>query len=181
MISISEWQPKFPDGRIDRVYFHWSGGDYETVFPAYHFCVSQSRGQVLVSQTNDLRANMRDVRAGGEYAAHTQGRNSYAAGIALMGMHDATPSDFGLYPITRPLYEGLCRVAAELVRFYRIPLDRSSVLTHAEAAAEDGYFGERHGERWDIARLSPDGRPLDSRDALTTGDELREIVRRYLG
>ncbi len=180
VIRIAEWRPQFPPGRIESIYFHWSGGDYETVFPAYHFCVSQAGGEVFVSETNDLRANMRDVRAGGDYAAHTQGRNSFAAGIALMGMRDATPSDFGPYPVTRPLLEGLCFVAAAIASFYAIPVEAANLLTHAEAAAADGYFGDGPDERWDIARFAPDSRPLAIGEAFAAGEELRELVRRFL-
>ena len=89
VIPIERWEPEFPRGPIQSVYLHWSGGDYATVFPSYHFCVALENGRIVVAQTNDLRANMRDVSSGGEYAAHTYRRNSFAAGIALIGMKDA--------------------------------------------------------------------------------------------
>ena len=177
MIPIEEWKPELPPGPIESVYLHWSGGDYTTVFPSYHFCVALQNGRIVVAQTSDLRANMRDVSSGGEYAAHTYRRNSFAAGLAFMGMKDATPSNFGLYPLTDALVDGLCRVAAAVVRFYGIEVDPQHVLTHAEAALLDGYFGAAEDERWDIARLAPASRPLDPCDALNAGDELRRRIR----
>lgn len=180
MIALAKWQPQLPSGRIDSIYLHWSGGDYTTVFPNYHFCVGRRNGEIVVAQTNDLGANMRDVSSGGEYAAHTYHRNSYAAGVAFMGMQNATPADFGAYPLTQPLVDGLCRVAAAIARFYEIPVDAQHILTHAEAAVVDGYFGAAEEERWDIARLEPSMRPLEPRDAAETGDELRRRIRLYL-
>jgi hypothetical protein len=51
------------------------------------------------------------------------------------------------------------------------------VLTHAEAAVADGYFGCGPDERWDIARLTPDVVPLVSSDAARAGDALRARIR----
>jgi hypothetical protein len=159
---------------------HWTAGDYATVFPAYHFCLSGA-ADVAVTGTHDLRANMRDVRAGSPaaYAAHTAGRNSFAAGIAICAMRAATPHDFGAYPLTARQIEALCLVAATLVRFYGIAL--AAVRTHAEAALDDGYFGAADdGLRWDIARLEPSPEPLLPADARTVGDRLRDRIAQAL-
>jgi hypothetical protein len=157
------------------VLLHWTAGDYATIFPAYHFCLSGER-DVVVTATHDLRANMRDVRdAPDAYAAHTLGRNSYAAGIAVCAMHAASPRDFGSYPLTPDQIEALCVVAAALVRFYGIALHE--VRTHAEAALEDGYFGAGGEDvRWDIARLHPAAQPLRPAEALEVGDRLRRRI-----
>jgi len=53
-------------------------------------------------------------------------------------------------------------------------------MTHAEAALHDGYFGTEPEQRWDIARLKPEPRPLVEQDALDTGEELRARIRRFL-
>lgn len=155
---------------------HWTGHDYERVFPAYHFCVS-GPDEVLVHQTHDLRHNMRDVRLDPErsYAAHTRGRNSWSIGLAAAAMDGATPSDFGAYPITAAQLDALCRVAAALAEFYGI--DLVAIRTHAEAALDDGYFGAGDdGLRWDIARLRPSAEPLERAEAAAAGDELRRRI-----
>ncbi|MDP9024569.1 MAG: N-acetylmuramoyl-L-alanine amidase, partial [Candidatus Eremiobacteraeota bacterium] len=108
--------------------------------------------------------------------AHTYGRNSFAAGISVMAMKGAVPSDFGDYPLTDQLVDALCCVGAAIVRAYGIPVDETHVLTHAEAAIADGYFGEGEGERWDIARLHPDPSPLTVHNAIDTGAELRRRI-----
>ena len=171
----------FPEGRIERIYLHWSAGDYATVFPAYHYCVIYEDAKARTVRTNDLRANMRDVRAapGEPYAAHTGGRNSYAAGLSIMAMQDARPDDFGPYPLREEAIDELCRTAAAIASFYGIPVDDEHVMTHAEAALIDGYFGTAQDERWDIARLAPSDRPLVPQDAGIAGNELRQRIRSH--
>ncbi len=174
--KIADWKPEFPEGRIERIYTHWSAHDYRAVFPAYHYCVAtDDDGKIVVVNTHDPRANMRDVYAQPEppYAQHTRGRNSFAVGISIMSMQGSTPADFGEYPLTEPLIDALCLVGAKLAAFYHIPIDADHVMSHAEAAKIEGYFGTAENERWDIARLSAAPRPLVPDDAITVGDELR--------
>jgi hypothetical protein len=180
---VSQWAPQFPSGRLDAIYLHWSGFDYESVFESYHVCVAMRvGGEIAIVETNDLRANMRDVYAQPDlpYAAHTFRRNSFAAGVAIMGMHDARPDDFGSYPLTPPLVDALCLVAARIAHRYGIAVDAEHVLTHAEAALADGYFGtDPIEDRWDIARLVPSASPLTENDAIVTGEELRGKIRAF--
>jgi len=180
--SLEQSEPALPAGRIDRLYVHWSAHDYRSVFPAYHFCITRAEGdQIVVVNTHDVRDNMRDVAEGPErpYAAHTRGRNAYALGVSAMAMHEATPADFGRFPLTEQLVDALCRVTATLASIYRVPLDAAHVMSHAEAALHDGYFGTGPNERWDIARLAEDPRPLLPRDATRVGDELRARMQRF--
>ena len=175
-VSLRDWRPLLPAGDLRSISLHWTAGDYATVYPAYHFCVSGARDP-LVHHTHDLRENMRDVRADPSlpYAAHTRGRNSWSIGISVAAMHDATPADFGAFPLTEPQLEALCRVAAVLARFYGI--DVAAVRTHAEAALADGYFGAGSDEvRWDIARLRPAPEPLEPGEATATGDWFRTRI-----
>lgn len=182
--KLAEWPAEFPEGRIERIYTHWSAHDYRSVFPAYHFCVAtDDDGEIVVVNTHDPRANMRDVYAEPEpaYAQHTRGRNSFAVGISIMSMEGSKPADFGPYPLTEPLIDALCYVGAKIAAFYHIPIDADHVMSHAEAAKIEGYFGTADNERWDIARLSAAPRPLVEEDAVTVGDELRRRMRAYLG
>ncbi len=155
---------------------HWTAGDYETVFPAYHLCL-RGAADVAVVATHDLRANMRDVAADGRapYAAHVAGRNSWTIGIAICAMGGATPSDFGRWPLTRAQLDALAVVARTLADAYAIPL--AAIRTHAEAALEDGYFGAGDDDcRWDIARLAPSAAPLAPHEATATGNFLRQRI-----
>ncbi len=175
-VPLREWRPVLPAGDLRSISLHWTAGDYLTVYPAYHFCVSGER-EPLVHHTHDLRENMRDVRAEPSlpYAAHTRGRNSWSIGIALAAMRDATPADFGAFPLTEPQLDAMCRVAATLARTYAI--DPAAIRTHAEAALEDGYFGAGGDDlRWDIARLRPGRAPLQPAEAVATGDWFRTRI-----
>jgi len=174
---LRDYRPdSLPAGDLRSISLHWTGGDYETVYPAYHFVVTGPH-EILVHQTHDLRDNMRDVRAEPEqpYAAHTRGRNSFSIGLSIAAMRDATPGDFGSFPLTDELVGGLCTLAARLARRYAIPL--TAIRTHAEAALDDGYFGAGGDDvRWDIARLSAGIEPLVPSDAARIGDVLRTRI-----
>ncbi|GAC1444481.1 MAG: hypothetical protein NVS2B8_02170 [Vulcanimicrobiaceae bacterium] len=162
------------------MYLHWTGDDYRTVFPAYHFCIALGDDdRPTVVATHDLRANMRDVRAGdAPYAAHTRGRNSYAIGVSVCGMRDATPNDFGRFPLRDDSVRLMCALVADLARTYAIVVGADTIRTHAEAALDDGYFGAGDDERWDIARLHASDSPLVAGDARIVGDRLRERIAR---
>jgi hypothetical protein len=178
---LGDWRPQTP-GRIERIYVHWSAHDYASVYPAYHFCVAKNAdGSIVVANTHDVRENMRDVYVGPElpYAQHTRKRNSFALGISVMAMENATPQDFGRYPLTPELIDALCLVGGRLAAFYRVPVDAEHIMTHAEAALLDGYFGTAENQRWDIARLAPSAQPLREQEAVDIGGELRLRMRRF--
>ncbi len=173
--TLDAWKPGVP-GRIEHIYTHWSAHDYGSVFPAYHFCVAMlPSGTIVVVNTHDVRENMRDVYEGPAlpYAQHTRNRNSFALGIAVMAMEGATPFDFGRFPLTEELVDAVCSVGARLAAFYDVPVDADHVMSHAEAALRDGYFGTGKEQRWDVARLTPSPKALVEREALEVGDELR--------
>jgi hypothetical protein len=181
--KISEWTLDLPQGRIEHIYTHWSAHGYHKVFPAYHFCVATTEpGEIVVVNTHDVRENMRNVYDTPEqpYAAHTRGRNSFAIGISIMSMEGAKPDDFGAYPLTEDLIDGLCLLGARLAKFYNVPIEADHVMSHAEAALRDGYYGTLPEQRWDIARLRPEARPLVPQDGIDVGEELRSRMRRFL-
>lgn len=180
--KLREWAPDLPAGRIDNIYIHWSAHDYRSVFPAYNFCVAlDDDGEIIVVNTHDVRENMRNVYDAPDepYAAHTRKRNSFALGISVMGMQNSKPDDFGPYPLTPELIDGLCLATARLAAYYSVPVDADHIMTHAEAALRDGYFGTAPEQRWDIARLQPDPRPLVPQDAIDAGEELRSRIRTF--
>jgi len=175
-VRLREWQPDLPPGDVRTIALHWTAGDYHTVYPAYHFCL-RGASDVEVVATHDLRANMRDLRAGaaGAYAAHVAGRNSWSVGIAVCAMGGATPADFGRWPITPAQIDALARVANVVAQAYAVPL--AAIRTHAEAALDDGYFGAGDDDcRWDIARLEPSASPLAPEEAVTIGNFLRQRI-----
>ena len=80
-------------GNIDKIYLHWSAGNYHQFFSDYHLNID-SDGAIMAT-TDDLT----------EYKAHTWRRNSRAIGIALACCVDAVAYadgrvDFGNVPPT---------------------------------------------------------------------------------
>ena len=180
--KLDQWPAQFPEGRIDNIYTHWSAHDYASVYPAYHFCVAtDTAGDLVVVNTHDVRENMRDVYEEPEkpYCQHTRKRNSFAIGISIMAMAGSRPEDFGKYPLTERLIDGLCLVGAKIAEFYGITIDADHIMSHGEAGVRDGYFGILPTERWDLARLVAEPRPVTAQDALTVGEELRTKMRRF--
>jgi len=176
---LHAWKPDIL-GRIEHIYTHWSAHDYESVYPAYHFCIAmRANGEIVVVNTHDVRENMRNVYEEPErpYAQHTRNRNSFALGISIMGMEGATPSDFGKYPLTEELVNALCVVGGKLAEFYKVPIDADHIMSHAEAGVREGYFGAAPEQRWDIARLVPSPAPLVEQEAIDVGNELRARMR----
>lgn len=182
--KLASWPAEFPVGRIEYIYTHWSAHRHHDVFPAYHFCVAiDPDGDVVIVNTHDVRENMRDVYDGPEtpYAQHTRKRNSYAIGISIMAMEDSRPDDFGPFPMTPAQIDAFCFLAARIAEFYNIPIDADHIMSHAEAAVRDGYFGIAPNERWDIARLSAEPRPVVEQDAIDVGEVLRTKMREHRG
>lgn len=137
-----------PRGVCHGVVFHWSAGRYTTHFPHYHICVlgPPHDGQIVFS--HPIQNNLRQIRAGDIYAAHTKGRNSYRLAVSAMAMYGATMTHPGAYPVTERQVETLAAVAGLMVVRYN--LDIESVRTHYEWAIVDGYYPNR----WDFMRLS---------------------------
>jgi hypothetical protein len=128
-------------------------------------------------------------------ASHTAGRNTGAIGISVAAMADATPSDFGPYPLTIDMMEVFCGVCAAAALKYDIDVagyasaSEHNFMTHAEVAIADQYFpgdvavgGKKLSGppyRWDLARLEASDLPLTKAEALVTGAILRARIREY--
>ena len=97
------------------------GDDTET-FNSYHFSVPRAKSAAaMVVETNDVRANMRDIMKAPDqpYAAHTAGRNSYAVGMAIMGMRGSRHPRAHSYRRMRMSWATFC--AREAARAFRYP------------------------------------------------------------
>ncbi len=136
------------------IYLHWTAGRYSEIYPDYHLSIDYN-GRIYAPYDNlDLN----------QYRQHTWLRNSNAVGIALCGAYGAIANhgydaDMGDYPITDAQIEAISVVVAILCKYSGIPIE--NVLTHCEAALEDGY-GPYSGDpetRWDLwyLRDSSDG------------------------
>ena len=167
---------------ITRLFSHWSVEEYGCVDGSYNVVIALTSGAWVAEIATSPRLNAVQVSADHPYAAHTYQRNSHAVGIAVNGMTGATSDDFGAEPVQLHEIEVLCAANAAVAKKYSIDLagmvgGEHTLMTHAEAAILDGYFGER----WDLARLRPSSAPLSVSEAVATGDLIRARSRQYKG
>lgn len=133
-------------GDIDKVYWHWTAGNYGQFWDSYHINIDED-GSVYLT-TDDLT----------EIKAHTWKRNSRAIGVSCLCMAGANTSDFGDQPLTILQIEASASVFAVLAIALNLPLDSTCFRTHAEQATDDDY-GPGSGDpetRWDGHILEPD-------------------------
>ena len=131
---------------IDKIYLHWTAGNYHQFFRDYHFCIDEDGA--IIASTDDLT----------ERKAHTYMRNSNAIGIALCCCADARcwadgTVDFGSVPPTPAQIDSMAQVVAVLCEELGLVINANNVMTHCEAAEEDGYGPSTTCERWDLWRL----------------------------
>jgi hypothetical protein len=155
-----------------RIIIHWTaGGPKASVLDKqdYHF-LYQADGAVVAGALppeENIRVNDHI------YGAHTFRLNTGSIGVSFCGMAGAIFSPFsaGRYPLNMPQIEAGCRHVAGLAKHYGIPIDRKSILTHAEVQPT---LGVKQRGKWDIRWLPG---MTDVGDAVEVGDKLRDIIR----
>lgn len=114
----------------------------------------------------------------GQYAAHTRGLNTGSIGVSMACManaHWSDPRSCKAFP-TPMQVEVMIAEVARLCRTYSIPVDRRTVLSHAEVQTT---LGIAQAGKWDFD-YDPFG-VMDSRDPVKIGDMLRHRVQAVLG
>ena len=158
---------------MQRIILHWTGGGHRpgTADLRHYHSVIDGSGRDHPGHS-DVEVNRPPLRPGG-YAAHRLNANSGATGLALAAMAGARERlfDRGAAPVLPLQLAALAGLCADLLRRYRIPLRRETVLTHAEVQPLPGIA--QRG-KWDITWLPGMERPGD---ALAVGDRLRDMVR----
>ena len=164
---------------MQRIVWHWSGGGH-TANPSdkrhYHFIIEGDGAIVEGNHPPEANARISNPQDGSTYAAHTRGLNTGSIGIALAAMRGAQERPFsaGPSPITEAQLDALARLTARLCTQYGIPLQRDTVLTHAEV--QPTLKVAQRG-KWDIKwvpGMSGVGDPV------AVGDGLRDRVANTL-
>jgi hypothetical protein len=163
------WLP--PSSKMRRIIAHWTAGSYAvsaTDREHYHF-IWAGDGKV---ELGDHAVTDNEGTLDGDYAAHTKRCNTGSIGVSMACMAGARESPFyaGDYEMTRDQWNGMVRGIAQLCLFYDIPLDRMTVLSHAEV---EGTLGIDQAGKWDFTRI-----PFmpELIGAKACGDHLRECV-----
>lgn len=167
--------PAIPNGDVHRIYLHWAVAPFGCLFDDYNAMVDLEADKWVLKLTHNPQDNIPGINDNA-MASHTWHRNSWALGIAIGGMEGATTNNFGKDPVELHELEYLCAGAAALGAKYGVQADldlgegEHTIMTHAEAALQDGYFGER----WDLAMFEPG--PLTEAGARYHGELLRRRI-----
>src|SRR5574344_517996 len=117
-------------GKFKRIVLHWTAGVYKanaTDKSHYHFLIEYNKKNDTVNLINGVYKPEDNIDCNdGAYAHHCGGGNTGAIGVSLCCMRDSS------YPVARRQFERACDLIAELWMKYSIPVNRFSVLTHAE-------------------------------------------------
>jgi hypothetical protein len=183
--------PDCPAGSLERGYYHWTAGHYDTLFEDYHGECERVNGEWLMKLTHDPRDNAKGVNDN-DPASHTYRRNTGAIGISIAGMYNATTKNFGDEPITVVGLHHLCAMMAAFCKKYGIDTHgvvssgvytgEPSLLTHGEAAWHIGkppQYKDYFGERWDEVVLVPSPIPITRDMSTISGNALRDLTHSY--
>lgn len=128
----------------DKIYIHWSAGKYNSFFDDYHINVDHDGTYHTSVETFEEGLN------------HTWSRNAGSIGIALACCYNANTNDaiehgdFGAYPPTEAQAVAVAKAIATICDVCDLDIDEA-VMTHCEAADEDGYGPHGGGcQRWDL-------------------------------
>ena len=140
---------------MKRIIWHWTAGTNKATAEDkehYHFII-EGDGSIV---TGDFPPEANLAPKKGKYAAHTLNCNTGSIGISLAAMAGAVerPFSHGRFPITQDQINALTRLTARLCVKYRIPVERETVLSHAQGQSFEGRLDRLSAER---ARLDPIG------------------------
>jgi hypothetical protein len=164
---------------MQRIIWHWTAGGHkanQTDKRHYHFIIEGDGTIVEGNHPPQANAHISNPTDGNTYAAHTRGLNTGSIGIALASMRGATerPFNAGPSPITEAQLATLARLTAQLCTQYGIPLQRDTVLTHAEV--QPTLKIAQRG-KWDITWVPG---MTGVGDPVAVGDGLRDRVANAL-
>ncbi len=137
------------DLKIDHITVHWTAGHPSHIT---NFCTNGYLGYHYVV---DSQGTVHQMAKDWEIPPwHTKGRNTRGIGITAAGMAGAGTTcyvesgDIGGCPncpncLTQAQINAMKAKIAELANKYNIPSTTAGIITHGEAAIEDGYYPNR--------------------------------------
>ena len=157
---------------MKRIIMHWTAGSHNVGTSDkkhYHFIVDGAGKVHAGNHTPEDNLNTSD----GKYAAHTLNANTGSIGVAVAAMHAAKDRPFhpGNYPITDNQLSAFVKLVADLSEKYDIPVERETILTHAEVQPT---LGIKQRGKWDITWLPG---MFEPEHPVSVGDDIREMIR----
>ncbi len=156
---------------MKRIVLHWTAGRHtpsDLDLSHYHFVIDGA-GKVHKGKF-PVEANLKPRK--GAYAAHTLNLNTGSIGVAVAAMAGAQerPFNAGAHPITPAQVQALVKLCRDLSAQYGIPVDRKTILSHAEVQPT---LGVQQRGKWDIAWLPGMDKPGDP---VKVGDHIRGLI-----
>ena len=131
------WRRAGEYGREPKIYLHWTGGRYDSLFEDYHINIAGD-GKLYIATDNFA-----------DILEHTWHRNSGAIGISLCCAYGAGECSLGSYPPAGLQIEAMAQAIERVARGLWLTIDKKHVLTHGEAANnEDGGVGTHNPYAW---------------------------------
>lgn len=163
-----------PEANMKRVIWHWTAGGYEaSSLDKEHYHMLVDGKDTVIKGEHSIKANEKIV---GEYAAHTKDCNTGSIGLSVCAMVGAieTPYNAGKCPMKESQIHVLAQITAQLCKRYKIPVSRTTTLSHAEVQPT---LGIKQRGKWDYSRLP---HKPDLVGPLAVGDEIRRLVTAYM-
>lgn len=156
---------------IKGIVVHWTAGTNKASAvdrKHYHFIVEGTGKIVKGLHTVEDNENTSD----GRYAAHTRGANTGRIGVSMAGMRGAVevPFEAGASPLTKPQWDAMVQLVADLCKQYKLKVTPETVLTHAEV---EKTLGIPQRGKWDVTRLPFNKNVIGAK---AVGDLLRKEV-----
>lgn len=150
-VTIEEFQNfcQKTNGKINKIYLHWTAHNHKRVFRSYHINITGD-GKIFLTCKNLA-----------ELKRHTWQRNANAVGVSLCSCLKAQITDkkanppkidFGPYPPTQAQINTMAKVVAIMSDTFNIPITKDNVMSHYEAAVLDKYtpWDNDPDYRWDF-------------------------------
>ena len=161
---------------MKRIIMHWTGGGHRANhvdLRHYHYIIEGDGNVVNGDHPPEANRHIAQPNNGSTYAAHTARLNTGSIGVALAAMHQAKDRPFnrGPSPITEAQLDALAKLCADLCAKYDIPVERHTVLTHAEVQPT---LKVAQAGKWDITWVPG---MVGPGDPVAVGDGLRDRIR----
>lgn len=157
---------------LHRLVMHWTAGAAGVIaleLKHYHGVT----GSDAVWHAGKFKPEANAMPTTGHYAAHTLNLNTGSIGEALDAMAGAKerPFDGGKNPINKAQLAEFAKRCKMRCDAYRIPIEKWSVLSHAEVQP---VLGVKQKNKWDVCWLPGMAAPKSPE---YVGDMLREMIR----
>lgn len=151
---------------------HWTAGTYRAndgERKSYHYLIQPDS---VLTGIFPILAN-RPPLLPGRYAAHTANFNNNSIGVAMCGMLNAVPRNFGRFPLTETQWDTCIELCAELLHFFKLPVSERTLLGHCEVQR---VYGKNQQGRWDPWFENKNWPWSRGRNPKQIGDNFRSLV-----